>query len=95
MGRNVNCIVEIQKDSKFAVSISKKKKKREEKRNKKKKNKKKKNAINEDAVKYKGTKVHWYTKAVQMQRDAYKQKTDLNKKNNQLINKRNYIKVNH
>ena len=49
MGRNVNCIVEIQKDSKFAVSISKKKKKQE-----------KKNAINEDAVKYKGTKVHWY-----------------------------------
>ena len=89
MGRNVNCIVEIQKDSKFAVSISKKKKKR------RKKNKNKKNAINEDAVKYKGTKVHWYTKAVQMQRDAYKQKTDLNKKNNQLINKRNYIKVNH
>ena len=32
MGRNVNCIVEIQKDSKFAVSISKKKKREEEKK---------------------------------------------------------------
>ena len=60
MGRNVNCIVEIQKDSKFAVSISKKKKKQEEKKTRTKKNKNKKNAINEDAVKYKGTKVHWY-----------------------------------
>jgi hypothetical protein len=31
MGRNVNCIVEIQKDSKFAVSISKKKTKKKKK----------------------------------------------------------------
>ena len=42
MGRNVNCIVEIQKDSKFAVSISKKKKKRRKKKQEKKKQEEKK-----------------------------------------------------
>ena len=42
MGRNVNCIVEIQKDSKFAVSISKKKKKRRKKKQEEKKTRRKK-----------------------------------------------------
>ena len=59
MGRNVNCIVEIQKDSKFAVSISKKKTRRKKKQEKKKQEEKKCNKWRCCKIqRYKGTLVY-------------------------------------